>query len=161
MAAGVVLTFYLLLRLLDHPVVVELRRPPSGGDLETAREGDEAIPGLLVLRIEGTLYTVNIHVVQRQILAQVSAQSRPPEVVLVDVGGTVATSVTAMDVFAETDQQLRQDGVTLWVAALPQRAVTVARRTAAWERWATAGRLHRSVSEAIKAFEDHHPAPGS
>ena len=160
-AAGVVLTFYLLLRLLDHPVVVELRRPPSGGDLETTREGDEAIPGLLVLRIEGTLYTVNIHVVQRQILAQVSAQSRPPEVVLVDVGGTVATSVTVMDVFAETDQQLRQDGVTLWVAALPQRAVTVARRTAAWERWATAGRLHRSVSEAVKAFEDDHPAPGS
>ena len=52
---------------------------------------------------------------QRQILAQVSAQSRPPEVVLVDVGGTVATSVTVMDVFAETDQQLRQDGVTLWL----------------------------------------------
>ena len=68
---------------------------------------------------------------QHQILAQVSAQSPPPEVVLVDVGGTVATSVSVMDVFAETDEQLRQDGVTLWVAALPQRAATVARRTAA------------------------------
>lgn len=90
--------------------MVELRRPPSGGDLETAREGDEAIPGLLVLRIEGTLYTVNIHLVQQQILAQVSAQTPPPEVVLVDVGGTVAISVTVMDVVAETDQQLRQDG---------------------------------------------------
>lgn len=52
--------------------------------------------------------------------------------------------------------------MTLWVAALPQRAVTVARRTAAWERWATAGRLHRSsVSEAVTAFEDDHPAPDS
>ena len=114
-----------------------------------------------MLRIERTLYTVKIHLVQQQILAQVSAQAPPPEVVLVDVGGTVATSVTVMDVFAETDQQLRHDGVTLWVAALPQRAVSVARRTAAWERWATAGRLHRSVSEAITAFEDQHPAPGS
>ena len=38
-AAGVVLTFYLLLRPLNYPLVVELRRRPSGGDLETAAGG--------------------------------------------------------------------------------------------------------------------------
>ncbi|HEX7268197.1 MAG TPA: hypothetical protein VF256_12300 [Streptosporangiaceae bacterium] len=115
-------------------------------------------PGSLVLWIEGTLHTVDIHLVQHQILAEVSAQTRPPEGVLVDVGGTVATSVTVMDVLAEIDQRPCQDGVALWVTALPQRAVTVARRTAARERRAMAGQLHRGVSEALKAFEDHPPS---
>ena len=91
-AAGVVLTFYLLLRLLDHPVVVELRgRPraatwrPRGRVTKRSRLARPADRGDLLHRQH-----------PRRAAADPGpglAQSRPPEVVLVDVGGTVATSV--------------------------------------------------------------------
>lgn len=158
---GVVLTFWLVLRALNHPVIVELRRPPGGGELAPARPGDDAIPGMLVLRIEGGLYTLNVRRVQAGIYARVASGHPPPEVVLVDAGGTADISVTVMDAFAETDQQLAMSGSTLWVAALPTRALEKAERTAAWAAWVEAGKLHRTVSEAVDAHQrsgngDHH-----
>jgi sulfate permease, SulP family len=151
--AGVLLTFYLVLRTLNHPRIVELRRPPGGSDLEPARSGDEEVPGLLALRIEGGLYTMNVRSVQAQIVARVDAAEPRPRVVLVDVRGTADTSVTVMDVFAETDQQLARRGVALWMAALPTAALAKARRTAAWPVWRDAGKLHASNRDALAAFD--------
>lgn len=148
---GVVLTLYLVLRILNHPVIVELRRAPQTGDLVPARPGDDPIPGMLVLRIEGGLYTLNVHRVQEQIYARVGAMDTPPTVVLLDVGGTADTSVTVMDVIAETDRRLAGQGVALWVAALPTRALVKAQRTAAWSSWSEAGRIHPTVRAAVDA----------
>lgn len=155
---GVVLTLYLVLRAVNHPVVVELQRPPAGGELEPARLGDAAVPGLLVLRVEGPLYTMNVRGVQAAIFAAVDAAEPPPQVVLVDVGGTADTSVTVMDIFAETDQQLARKDVALWVAALPTRALAKARRAPAWSEWASSGKIHPTVAAAVAAFE-HRPEP--
>lgn len=151
--AGVVLTLYLVLRAVNHPVVVELRRPATGGELEPARAGDQPVPGMLALRIEGALYTMNVRGVQAAILTRVDGARPPPHVVLVDVGGTADTSVTVMDIFAETDQQLAKRGVALWVAALPTRALQKVQRAPAWETWAESGKVHPSVSAAVRAFE--------
>ena len=67
-AVGVAMTFYLVLRAINHPVVIELQRPASGGELEPLRDGDTPVPGLLVLRIEGMMYTMNVHNLQTEIL---------------------------------------------------------------------------------------------
>ncbi len=148
---GVLLTFYLVLRRLNHPLVVELRQPPGGGELEPARPADVAIPGLLVLRIEGGLYTMNVRGVQAEILARVDVAK--PGVVLLDVGGTADTSVTVMDVFAETDQQLARQGRELWVAAIPVHALEKAERAAAWRAWVDGGKVYRSVADAVSTFQ--------
>ena len=111
------------------------------------------IPGLLVLRIEGRLYTMNVRGVQAAILTRAEAAQPAPRVVLVDVGGTADTSVTVMDVFAETDQQLATRGVALWVAALPTRAIEKAERSHAWTTWVDSGKVHPSVAAAVAAFE--------
>ncbi|MFL1377812.1 SulP family inorganic anion transporter [Nocardiopsis protaetiae] len=152
-AVGVLLTFYLVLRALNHPVVTELRRPAGEEDLLPARPGDPAIPGLLVLRIEGGLYTLNVRRVQEEILRRVDAADPRPEVLLLDAARTGDTSVTVMDAFAETDQALARHGTRLWVADLPARALEKAQRTAAWSQWAAAGRLHTSPRRAVEAFE--------
>lgn len=155
--AGVVFTFYIVLRKLNHPVVVELRQPPTGGDLQPAREGDVAIPGLLALRVEGGLYTMNIRGVQARILELVTLAEPPPRVVLLDAGGTADTSVTVLDVFAETDQQLARRGITLWVAAFPTAAFAKVKRAAAWSEWRDAGKVHATVRDAVAAFESLAP----
>ncbi len=155
---GVVLTLYLVLRAVNHPVVVELQRPPAGGGLEAARAGDGPVPGLLALRVEGPLYTMNVRGVQAKIFAAAAAAQPPPHVVLVDVGGTADTSVTVMDIFAETDQQLARKGVAMWVAALPTRALEKVKRAPAWSQWADSGKVHDSVAAAVAAFEHQPPS---
>jgi sulfate permease, SulP family len=67
-AVGVAMTSYLVLRAINHPVMIELQRPASGGELEPLRDGDIPVSGLLVLRIEGLMYTKNVHNLQTEIL---------------------------------------------------------------------------------------------
>ena len=58
-----------------------------------------------------------------------------------------------MDVFAETDQRLATQGVTLWVAGLPTRSLEKVKRTAAWEVWVERGKVHATVASAVAAHE--------
>ena len=150
---GVILTLYFVLRALNHPVVVEMRRSPTSMELLPARDGDLPIPGMLILRIEGGLYTLNVRGVQTRILEQATSMSPPPQVVLLDVGASVDTSVTVLDVMAETDHILERRGSTLWVANIPTRTAEKARRTEMWEPWSEKGKIHATVSAAVAAFE--------
>ena len=150
---GVFLTIYFVLRALNHPVVVELRRAPEGDELLPARDGDEAVPGMLILRIEGGLYTLNVRGVQTRILEQAATMDPPPHVVLLDAGATVDTSVTVLDVMAETDHMLQRIGSEMWVANIPTRAEEKARRTEMWEMWAASGKVHPTVASAVARFE--------
>ena len=108
---------------------------------------------MLILRIEGGLYTLNVRGVQTQILERAAVEPSP-EVVLLDVGGTADTSVTVMDVMAETDHMLQRIGSMLWVANIPTRALEKARRTELWEPWYVSGRIHPTVMSAVSTFEE-------
>ncbi|WP_116948882.1 SulP family inorganic anion transporter [Jiangella endophytica] len=135
--AGVFLTYYLVLRRLNHPVLAEHR--PA--------------PGLLVVRIEGALYTMNVRAVQAELVRRATTEDPPPRVLLLDLGATLDTSVTVMDAFAAAEQQLAQHDVALWVADLPEAALVKARRTAAWPAWRDGGRVHPTVRAAVDAYE--------
>jgi sulfate permease, SulP family len=150
---GVVMTFYFVLRALNHPHVSELVRLGQSSELFPARPGDKPIPGLLVLRVEGGLYTLNVRRVQDEIYRRFEERDPPPEVVLLDVGATVDTSITVMDAMLEVEQHLERQGSTLWLASIPERAEEKARRVELWDKWMAAGRIHRSVTEAVIAFE--------
>ncbi len=150
---GVVLTLYYVMHTLNHPVVVELRRQDGGTDWLPARDRDEILPGLLVLRVEGGMYTQNIHRIQERIYDEVDGREETPDVLVLDVGGTADTSVTVMDVIMETDHRLARQGTELWVAAVPVRAREKATRLAAWEDWTAQGKIHVSVAAAVAAYE--------
>ena len=57
---GVLLTLFLVIWELDHVGVTELRPTADGTDLGFVGEDTAAEPGLLVLRIDGPLYTANV-----------------------------------------------------------------------------------------------------
>lgn len=134
--AGVFCTYYLVLRRLNHPVLTE-RQP---------------VPGLLVVRIEGALYTMNVRTVQAELLRRAAEDPRP-RVLLLDLGATLDTSVTVLDAFVAAEQQLAKNGVELWVARVPDAALAKARRTAAWPAWRDGGRVHPTVRAAVDAYE--------
>jgi MFS superfamily sulfate permease-like transporter len=150
---GIALTIYLVFRSLNHPVVVEMRRDPASGELAPARDRDLPVPGLLVLRVEGGIYTLNVRHVQEEVMRRVAAEDRDVRVLVIDAGGTSDTSVTVMDVLAETDQVLERQGVMLWVAALPEKAKQKARRMDKYDDWVTKGKIHRTVAGAVANYE--------
>ena len=73
---GVLLTLFLVIWELDHVGVTELRPTADGTDLGFVGEDTVAEPGLLVLRIDGPLYTANVRTVNRRILDAVD-RARP------------------------------------------------------------------------------------
>ena len=154
-AVGVAFNLLLLLRELNHPDVDELR-PRAGGDgsMVPASEADAGppVPGLLVLRIGAPLYTANARTVQRTVIDRVAAADPPVRVVLVDATVVGLIPVTVLAVFRETEQQLAEQGVEQWIAALPPRALAQARRTPGWDEMAAAGRVYPTASTAVAAF---------
>jgi MFS superfamily sulfate permease-like transporter len=149
---GVLLTFYLVIRSLNHPRVVELRRPVDGDEFLPARPADPPTDGVLVLRVEGGMYTMNVRAVVDEVRRRVHEADPPPHLLVFDAGGTADTSVTVIDAFRELDHDLRREGIDLWVAALPERAMEKAARGSRWAEWIEAGRVHRSSAEAVDAY---------
>ena len=70
---GVLLTLLLVLRELDRVGVTELRPTPGGDDVRAAGQGTVPVAGLLVLRLDGPLYTANVRGAHRRMLAAVDA----------------------------------------------------------------------------------------
>lgn len=151
---GVILTFYIVLRTLNHPVVMELRRPSGSAEMFPARPDDPTIDGLLVLRVDGGTYTMNIRRVQDQIYERFESSDPVPRIVVVDVGATTDTSLTVIDIWIEIQQHLASRGADLWVASIPPRALEKAKRVAIFEDWEKAGRIHPSVGTAVARFEE-------
>ncbi len=57
---GVLLTLLIVIIELDRVGVTELQATPAGDDVLVASELTEPIPGLLILRPDGPLYTANV-----------------------------------------------------------------------------------------------------
>ena len=115
---GVVLTLFLVLRELDRVGVTELQPTTSGDDVHVAGPETEAVPGLLVLRLDGALYTANVR--------GATAGSSPPSTR--SGPSTLVLDVSALDVVPVTviDQLRRPRG-----RARRPRRHALARRPAA------------------------------
>jgi sulfate permease, SulP family len=101
---------------------------------------------------------MNVRGVWAAILEKAAAAQPRPTVVLLDMGGTADTSVTVIDVFAETNQQLAREGVELWVATVPTRALEKVEGLPAWQDLVARDRVHPSTAAAVAAFESGRPA---
>ena len=158
-AVGVLGTFALVLHELNHPDVIKLR-VDADGRLRVAdstapgasASGASASGGVLVLRLGGPLYTANARAAQGNILAAVEAAAPKPEVVILDVGALGRVSVTVLDAIRDLDRSLQERHVTLWLAGLPERALTTARRTTWWHEWEESGRVWPSPEDAAAAL---------
>ena len=156
-AFGVLGTFALVLHELNHPDVIELRAD-ADGRLRTIPAGDTAASDMsgtsddaLILRLGGPLYTANARMAQRNILAAVDAATPKPEVVILDARALGRLPVAVLDALRDLDRSLQERHVTLWVAALPERALETARRTTWWHSWEESGRVWSSPEDAVAA----------
>ena len=112
--------------------------------------GDETWPGLLVLRPEGRLYFANAeHVSDRM---RESFERAGPRVVIIDMRAVLDIEYTALMMLTAAEENLRGQGVELWVAAMTPQVDRVV-RDAALGRRLGAHRIFPSLQLAVEAYE--------
>ena len=150
---GVALTLFLVLLELDHVGLTELQPTLDGDDIEVVGGTTEPVPGLLLLRIDGPLYTANVRSVNRKIADAVD-EGHALEVVVVDVSAVAMLTVTVLDEVADLRRELDARGVELWVAALAPRLLPVAQHAPHWSEMNEGGRVFPTTLAAVRAFRD-------
>jgi sulfate permease, SulP family len=165
---GVVASVLGLFWDLNHPPVVLLGRRPGTDRFRSlaSHPADETVPGLLIARIESPLYFGNA---QRVLdgLAQIVQEEDPrPRVLLLDMSAVSDADTTAAAVLAERSERLGSMGVDLWLAGMTDKVLELARRGPSWARLEHDGRVHPSISSAIRSFQargdkrPNAPSPG-
>jgi sulfate permease, SulP family len=147
---GVLLTLLLVLVELDRVGLTELQPTPDGRDLQAAGARTEPVPGLLILRFDGPLYTANVRSANRKIIAGVD-QHPETDVLVPDATALAQLTITVIEQFAGLERELGDRGVT-WIAALPPKALHTARQTPRWQELDQADRLYPTAHAALRAF---------
>ncbi len=147
---GVVLTLGLVLRELDRIGVTELHATLDGDDLALPGSDTAPIPGLLVLRFDGPLYTANVRGANRRVLAAVDASA--PDTLVLDMSAVARAPLTAVDHFADLEAELIARGVRCWFANLPPQTLATARLLPRWDEMTADGRLFPTALAAVRAY---------
>lgn len=148
---AVLLSVSLLLFRASRPYLAVLGRlpstPPAYVDV-TRHETAEAVPGLLLLRIDAPLYFFNATVARAQILASVDQVDPVPRTVVIDVGSTTDLDVTTAEMLRQLTVDLADRGTVL---ALAQARGAMRDRLARTELFGVIGgdHIHLSMSEAV------------
>ena len=149
---GVVLTLFLVIVELDRVGITELQPTPRPDDVRAAGPGTVAVPGLLILRLDGPLYTANVRSVNRKLLDAVDG--RPDaRVLVVDATVQARLSFTVINELPTLEHELADRDITLWFAGLPPVALETARQLPRWDEFEAAGRLHATSLAALHAYD--------
>jgi high affinity sulfate transporter 1 len=112
-----IFSILLLLKRASHPRIAELKRlPVSGGFVDCSRYPDtDAVPHVLVLRVESGLFYFNAQNVKNHIVEQTT--NRPEiKLVVVDLSTSANVDLAGARMLAELDERLSQAGVSLKLA---------------------------------------------
>lgn len=114
-------------------------------------EGDETVPGLLMLRTEGRLTFANAANAGDKMKALVDRYQ--PRVIVLECSAIPDIEYTALAMLTEAEEKQRARGVTLWLAALNPDLLTLIERTPLGK---TLGRerLFFDLRKALRAFQE-------
>jgi SulP family sulfate permease len=148
---GVSLTLILVLVELDRVGVTELQVTADTQDVEPIGPHTSAVPGLLILRFDGPIYTANVRSANRKIVEEVDRHS-DVGVVALDATALARVSLTVVHQFADLEQELSDREVKLWIVALPPATLRMARQTPRWQELADSSRLFPTSLAAVRSF---------
>jgi MFS superfamily sulfate permease-like transporter len=155
------LSLLVLIYQANHPPVYEVGRKPGTGVYRATVDhpDDETVPGLLVLRTEGSLHFASSPRALEKMRALIL--EREPQVVLLECSAIPDIEYTALQKLAAGEEKLREAGIELWLAGLnPVPLATVRRSPLA----ATLGdeRMFQDIVQAVEAYEQRFDqgAPG-
>lgn len=110
---------------------------------------DESWPGLLIVRIEGRAFFANAQSIGEKIWQLV--QRDRPSVVLIDCAAMIDIEFTALKMLNEAEENLRRNGMALWLAALNPEVLARVQRAAIGERLGRE-RMFFNVRAAVEKY---------
>ena len=154
------LTLLLVLVELDRLEFTELQPTPGDDDIETAGPRTSPVPGLLMLRLDGPLYTANVRSVNRKIVTAVE-EHPGTELVVLDVTAIARLTLTVAQEFSELERELRERGAGVWIAALPPHTLSTSKQLPLWPELAQNNQLYPTTLAALIAYRGliHAPHP--
>jgi len=115
---------------------------------------DETWPGLLLVRTEGRIFFANAQRIAEAI-SRLVEQARPSVVVL-DCSAVLDIEYTALKMLVEAERKLREEDITLCLAALNEEAMAVVERSHLRQDLGP-GRLFFNLEAAVEAYEARAP----
>jgi sulfate permease, SulP family len=110
---------------------------------------DETFPGLLMLRLQGTIFFANVGTLVGRLRPLI--EGADPKVVAVDFSGVPDLEYTALKLLIEAEARERERGVSVWLVALSPKMLEMVQRS---PLGATLGRerLHFNMETAIARY---------
>ncbi len=154
---AIVLSLLGLMVMAHNPPVYELSRK-KGTRVFRKRSpkhpDDETIPGLVIIRVEGSLFFSNAATVSEKIQATIKASS--PRVILLDCSAIPDLEFTALKMLVDAEERRRAEGVEIWLASLNTEVLKLVKRTPLAERLGRE-RMFHTVEQAVAAYEAREP----
>src|SRR3954471_6039981 len=122
-AVAVIVSVLSLARQASNPAVYELARKRGTNVFRRRSEehsGDEAYPGLLMVRVEGRIFFGNTERVLDLVKPLVEAHD--PKVIVLDCSAIFDFEYSALKMLGEVEKRVRDGGAELWLAALNPNA---------------------------------------
>ena len=127
---AIVLSLVALAYPTAHPPVRVLgRKPGSNGfrPLSPEHPGDETLPGLLLLGLEGRIFFFNAEHVAERVRSLV--EEAKPKVVVLDLSAVSDLEYTALKMLTQAEVRSRQLGVRLWLVGLTPSVLAMVQRS--------------------------------
>ena len=115
---AVFLSLVMLLYRASRPYIATLGKRANGEYSDLGRHPDaQAIPGLVILRLDAPLYFFNANVARTQILAQTIADPKP-QAILLDLGASADLDIGTADMLRDLCSDLRAKQIDLLFAQI-------------------------------------------
>lgn len=152
--AGVLLSMAVLLYHTSQPHIAVMGRIPGSEHFRNIDRHDvETLPGVIFVRVDEKLFFGNLAAVERRLLHELDeAELRAEQVrdLVLVMSAVNRMDATAVDVFAELNEDLESRGIRLHLAEVKGPVQDRLTRCAFWK--ALSGRVFLSANEAFEAL---------
>ncbi|MFV0258261.1 MAG: SulP family inorganic anion transporter [Acidimicrobiales bacterium] len=152
---GVAFTLLTLLHELNVVGVTELQLDDDGDELLPAGDGTHPVDGLIVLRVDGPLYTANVRNVVSLVHHHVDRTDA--RVVVIDLTAVSRTSITVVDELTELHRSLAHHRVDLWWASVTPEVAAVAADIPEWQDVVDKGLVFPTGRAAVNRYRTDPP----
>ncbi|MFC5994168.1 SulP family inorganic anion transporter [Pseudonocardia hispaniensis] len=153
LAVGVVVSLVVFLRQSVRPHFPELGRVRGTARFRNLDRHDNALtdPAVALFRLDAPLYFANSRAVADAI-TEATAERTALRAVVLDASSMPWVDFTGSEAIADLDEELREAGVRLHLAALRGPVTDVLARGGLIDRLRTEGRVHADVADAVAAL---------
>jgi MFS superfamily sulfate permease-like transporter len=150
---GAVIALVQLLRRGSQPHVASLGRIPGTQRFsDLARHTDnESVPGIMIFRVESSLFYFNVEFVRDTVLDRVRLESEPPKLVVCDLSATPYVDMQSAATLAGLADELAALGIQMQVVEARSSVRDRLRAEGFDEKFGGVDRF-RNVAQAVEAF---------